>query len=133
MPPTRQGNLRALSLLRACGTAIASQDRVPESQAPPTLQSRTGSKRMKKKQERELLKSLEHEEIELKSPSMKLLRELEEAAEGTFKKDKRINIRLSSHDLLGIQRKASQKGIPYQALISALIHQYVEGDLIPKQ
>ncbi|TVR50584.1 MAG: antitoxin, partial [Puniceicoccaceae bacterium] len=29
----------------------------------------------------------------------------------------------------GIQRKAARKGIPYQALISALIHQYVEGEL----
>ena len=49
------------------------------------------------------------------------------AGEKTFKKDKRFNIRLSSHDLVGIQRKAARKGIPYQALISGLIHQYVEG------
>jgi hypothetical protein len=39
-------------------------------------------------------------------------------------------VRLSSHDLIGIQRKAAQKGIPYQSLISGLIHQYVEGDLV---
>jgi predicted DNA binding CopG/RHH family protein len=39
---------------------------------------------------------------------------------------------LSSHDLLGIQKKALQKGIPYQTLISGLIHQYVEGDLLEK-
>ena len=42
------------------------------------------------------------------------------------------NIRLSSHDLVGIQRKALKKGVPYQALISGLIHQYVEGDLVEK-
>ena len=57
------------------------------------------------------------------------LRKLAGAAENTFKKDKRINIRLSHHDLEGIQRKAAKKGIPYQAMISGLIHQYVEGDL----
>lgn len=67
--------------------------------------------------------------LELEKPSDELLRMLAEADENTFRKDKRINIRLSSHDLLGIQRKAVQKGIPYQAFISGLIHQYVEGEL----
>jgi hypothetical protein len=34
------------------------------------------------------------------------------------------------HDLKGIQKKAMEKGIPYQTLISGMIHQYVEGDLV---
>lgn len=67
--------------------------------------------------------------LPLQDPDPELLSLLREAGENTFRKDKRINIRLSSHDLEGIQRKASRKGIPYQALISGLIHQYVEGDL----
>jgi hypothetical protein len=33
------------------------------------------------------------------------------------------------HDLAGIQRKAAEQGIPYQSLISGLIHQFVEGQL----
>jgi predicted DNA binding CopG/RHH family protein len=88
---------------------------------------------MKKSEEKEILEALESGEIELERPSKALLYDLTKAGENTFKKDKRINIRLSSHDLLGIQRKAVQKGIPYQALISGLIHQYVEGDLLEKQ
>ncbi len=88
---------------------------------------------MKKSEEKEILEALESGEIELERPSKALLANLAKAGENTFKKDKRINIRLSSHDLLGIQRKAVQKGIPYQALISGLIHQYVEGDLLEKQ
>ena len=88
---------------------------------------------MKKSEENEILEALESGEIELERPSKALLADLAKAGENTFKKDKRINIRLSSHDLLGIQRKAVQKGIPYQALISGLIHQYVEGDLLEKQ
>jgi len=88
---------------------------------------------MKKTEEKEILEALESGEIELERPSKALLTDLAKAGENTFKKDKRINIRLSSHDLLGIQRKAVQKGIPYQALISGLIHQYVEGDLLEKQ
>lgn len=80
-------------------------------------------------EENMILKAYESGNATLKDPSEDLLRRLSEASENTFKKDKRINIRLSSHDLVGIQRKAAQKGIPYQALISGLIHQYVEGDL----
>ena len=88
---------------------------------------------MKKSEEKEILKALESGEIELERPSKALLANLAKAGENTFKKDKRINVRLSSHDLLGIQRKALKKGIPYQTLISGLIHQYVEGDLLEKQ
>jgi len=84
---------------------------------------------MKKSDEKEILKALESGEMKLEKPSRKLLAN---AAENTFKKDKRINIRLSSHDLLGIQRKALKKGVPYQAMISGLIHQYVEGQLVEK-
>ena len=87
---------------------------------------------MKKNEEKEILKALESGETKLEKPGKRLLNDLAKAAENTFRKDKRINIRLSSHDLIGIQRKASRKGVPYQALISGLIHQYVEGDLIEK-
>jgi len=87
---------------------------------------------MKKSEEKEILEALESGEIELERPSDVYLMKLAKAADNTFKKEKRINIRLSNHDLVGIQRKASKKGIPYQALISGLIHQYVEGDLIEK-
>lgn len=83
-------------------------------------------------EEKELLEAYESGKMNPQDPSKELVSNLRKAAENTFKKDKRINIRLSSHDLSGIQRKALQKGIPYQALISGLIHQYVEGDLHEK-
>ena len=79
--------------------------------------------------EQEILEAYENGKMKPEAPSKELLAQLSAAAENTFKKDKRINIRLSSHDLIGIQKKALQKGIPYQALISGLIHQYIEGDL----
>ena len=72
-------------------------------------------------------------DLQLEDPSRDLLRSLALAGENTFKKDKRINIRLSSHDLIGIQKRAAEKGIPYQAFISGLIHQYVEGELQEKR
>ena len=82
------------------------------------------------KEEQILSDAYDRGKLKLEDPSDDLLQMLAEAGENTFRKDKRINVRLSSHDLLGIQRKAAQKGIPYQSLISGLIHQYVEGDLV---
>lgn len=56
--------------------------------------------------------------------------ELEHTAAETFKKDKRINIRLSSRDLSALQRKALEEGIPYQTLVSSILHKYVSGSLL---
>ena len=86
-----------------------------------------------KTEEKQIADAYDKGKLTLENPSKELLQMLQQAGENTFKKDKRINIRLSSHDLLGIQRKASRKGVPYQALISGLIHQYVEGDLIESE
>jgi predicted DNA binding CopG/RHH family protein len=82
------------------------------------------------KEEKNLADAYDRGILQLETPSENLLQLLAEAGENTFKKDKRINIRLSSHDLIGIQRKAARKGVPYQALIAGLIHQYVEVDLL---
>ena len=56
-------------------------------------------------------------------------KELESIASNTFKKDKRINIRISNKDLTAIQSKALQKGMPYQTLVSSIIHKYISGSL----
>jgi predicted DNA binding CopG/RHH family protein len=58
---------------------------------------------------------------------------LMEAARETLQKGKRINIRMSGRDLLSLKRKANRFGIPYQTLISSILHQYVSGDLKPTQ
>lgn len=84
------------------------------------------------KEEKETESLYESNSLELRKPDKALLRQLKAAAENTFKKDRRINIRLSEHEMVGIQRVAATKGIPYQSLISGLIHQFVEGDLIEK-
>lgn len=54
---------------------------------------------------------------------------IEQMAEHAFKKDKRINIRISSRDLNALQRRALQEGIPYQTLVSSILHKYVSGSL----
>jgi predicted DNA binding CopG/RHH family protein len=82
--------------------------------------------------EQEIESLYESGKIVARKPSKALLGKVAAAAEATFRKDRRINIRLSEHDMVGIQRVAASKGIPYQTLISGLIHQYVEGDLVQK-
>ena len=56
-----------------------------------------------------------------------------EYAKATHRKDKRINIRISVKDLEMIQRKAIEEGIPYQTLISSVIHKYISGRLLDKE
>jgi len=51
------------------------------------------------------------------------------AARNTLKKDKRINLRLTQKDYYQIQIKAIEEGMPYQTLISSLVHKYLNGSL----
>ena len=52
-----------------------------------------------------------------------------EAAKQTFAKTHRINFRVSEKDFRGIQIKARKEGMPYQTLISSVIHKYLSGQL----
>lgn len=55
--------------------------------------------------------------------------QLAAAADATVRKDKRINIRLSSRDLQMIQRRALEAGMPYQTLAASILHKYLSGSL----
>jgi len=81
-------------------------------------------------EEKEILEAYESGKLKLSKPSKKEIAAIKAAALSTFRKDKRITIRLYDHDFKGIQKKALQMGIPYQTLISGVIHRYVEGELI---
>ena len=84
------------------------------------------------KEEKDILDAYESGNMKLSSPSKKEIETIKAIAKNTFKKDKRITIRLYDHDFKGIQKKALEMGIPYQTLISGLIHRYIEGDLVSK-
>ena len=85
------------------------------------------------KEEKYILDALEKGNMTLVTPSKEEIESIKTAANNTFKKDKRITIRLYDHDYKGIQKKAMEKGIPYQTLISGMIHQYIEGDLVERK
>jgi len=52
-----------------------------------------------------------------------------QAAGRYMRKDARINIRLSTADLEMLKRRAAEEGLPYQSLISSVLHKYVSGSL----
>ena len=51
-------------------------------------------------------------------------------AEATFKKDQRLNIRISSRDLKSLQARALEEGVPYQTVAASLLHKFVSGRLV---
>jgi len=80
-------------------------------------------------EEQDLMSSIENDEWQ---PVKNIDQEKEKAvaaARNTLKKDKRINLRLTQKDYHQIQIKAIEEGIPYQTLISSLIHKYLNGSL----
>jgi len=85
------------------------------------------------KEERGILEAYDKGKLKLSSPSKKEREKIRSMAAQTFRKDRRVTIRLYDHDLKGVQKKAMEKGMPYQTLISAMIHQYVEGDLVERR
>jgi len=81
------------------------------------------------KEEKELLESVEKGEWKTIPNFKKEAKRYQEYAKATFRKDKRVNIRISEKDLVNIQKKALQEGLPYQTLISSVLHKYITGRL----
>lgn len=79
------------------------------------------------KDEKELLDSFEKDEWQSVPNISKRKAELKEYARATIRKDKRVNIRISERDLKELQRIALREGLPYQTLISSILHKYVNG------
>jgi predicted DNA binding CopG/RHH family protein len=79
-------------------------------------------------EEKEILRDFEAGKFKsVLTPQRK--KQLAKVAEETFKKDKCINIRISSRDLEAIQRPALEEGIPYQTLVPRILHKYVSESL----
>ena len=81
--------------------------------------------------ELEVLEAFESGKLKSVATKAELAR-MRSAARATAIKDKRVNIRLSSADLLDIQAQALKEGMPYQTLIASVLHKYVTGRLAEK-
>ena len=80
-------------------------------------------------EEKEILAAFEAGELRPVADQSGERERLRSYSAASLRKDARINIRLTSRDLRLLQAKAIEEGIPYQTLVSSVIHKYVEGRL----
>ena len=78
-------------------------------------------------EEQEILEAFESEKIQPLSDANEQMKQHREYAAATFKKDKRINIRLAGRDLTTIQQMGIREGIPYQTFIASILHKFADG------
>ena len=81
------------------------------------------------KEEQELLKSYEAGEWESVEDLDAAKSKMQAIARATLKKNKRINIRLTEMDLRNLKARAVEEGIPYQTLVSSILHKFLSGRL----
>jgi predicted DNA binding CopG/RHH family protein len=81
------------------------------------------------KEEQKLMESIENEEWVSVDNLDEEIKKAREAARATFIKSERMNIRISPKDLNGLKIKAMEEGMPYQTLVSSIIHKYLSGRL----
>ena len=82
--------------------------------------------------EQDMLAAYEGGVLKSISPTKADLTKFKAAAAATFIKERRVNIRLSSPDLMDIQARALEEGLPYQTFIASVLHKYVSGRLVEK-
>ena len=80
-------------------------------------------------EEKALLRSFERGEWKSVPNQSTEKKRFQRYAAATLRKDCRVNIRISGRDLEAIQKRAVEEGLPYQTLISSLLHKYVSGRL----
>ena len=83
-------------------------------------------------EEKKLLDSFDRDEWKPVTGKETETERYREYARATFKKDMRVNIRISKKDLEALQTRALEEGIPYQTLIGSVLHKYVDGRLVER-
>ncbi len=83
-------------------------------------------------EEKDLLESVEKGEWKQIPNFKQEASRYRETARATLRKDKRVNIRMAERDLIRFQKTAVHEGLPYQTLISSILHKYINGRLVEK-
>ena len=79
--------------------------------------------------ESEIEKPFENDEWRSVSDLEKKKREHKRYAVHSSENLKRISIHLSEKDLINLKAKSLEEGIPYQAMVSGIIHKFLTGKL----
>ncbi len=84
------------------------------------------------KEEKEILDAFEQDELRSVPNVAREMEDARQAARNTFNKTKRVNLRMTERDFQLAHIKALEEGLPYQTLLSSVIHKYLTGRLIDK-
>lgn len=76
-------------------------------------------------EEKEITKAVESGSVRAIPNLKKEIKRLQKAAKYTLDKTKNINIRISERNLMRLKAKAIEEGIPYQTLVTSIIHKYL--------
>lgn len=80
-------------------------------------------------EENELIESVEKGEWTSVSNLEAMKDNLKKLAIETSLKDYRINVRIPKRDVDALKTKAMEEGLPYQTLVTSILHKYVTGKL----
>ena len=84
-------------------------------------------------EEREILEEFERGELKSAPGADREMKIAPQAARNTFAKTRRVNLRVTERDFSRAHARAREEGIPYQTLLSSVIHKYLAGRLTEKR
>ena len=80
-------------------------------------------------EESEVLAAFERDELRRSGRAELEMEAASQAARATFNKTRRVNLRMTDRDFNLAHVRAREEGIPYQTLLSSVIHKYLAGRL----
>ena len=80
-------------------------------------------------EEQEILEKFEASELVSAPGAEAEMQAARQAARNTFNKTRRVNLRMTERDFTLAHSRAREEGIPYQTLLSSVIHKYLSGRL----
>lgn len=84
-------------------------------------------------EERDILDQFERGNLRSATGAEREVESAHQAARNLFKKTKRVNLRVTERDFNLAHSRAREEGIPYQTLLSSVIHKYLSGRLTEKR
>ena len=84
-------------------------------------------------EEREILEKFERGELRCAAGAQSEIEAGRVAARSTFRKTRRVNLRVTERDFNLAHARAREEGIPYQTLLSSVIHKYLSGRLTERR
>lgn len=84
-------------------------------------------------EERYILDSFERDELTTAHSAESEMASAREAARRTFNKTRQVNLRVTERDFNLAHSRAREEGLPYQTLLSSVIHKFLSGRLVEKR